>query len=182
MVHYRTDLWDYKPCDLSSLWPGFQLYVVSVILCETCHDSTVATEGCVKQCTQRTESSLAFQNQGFSWNDCKTHVLARNPRPRVVWNIVQRQLRRRQTCDARISFQECPGHVSVWLAWRLCTANFACQKVTHQNGCTLHVFIQTNFLLSLLLIMSVTMHRQCITSYKSVIHTTKHLSGPIWTS
>ena len=81
------------------------------------------------------------------WHPCVKQVRISLPRSRVVWNIVQRQLRRRQTCDARISFQECSGHVSVSLASRLCIANFACQKVTHQNGCTLHVFTQTNFLL-----------------------------------
>ena len=50
------------------------------------------------------------------WHPCVKHVMTSLSRPRVVWNIVQRQLRRTQTGDARISFQECSGHVSVSLA------------------------------------------------------------------
>ena len=47
---------------------------------------------------------------------CVKHFMTSLSRPRVVWNIVQRELRPTQTGDARISFQECSDHVSVSLA------------------------------------------------------------------
>ena len=67
----------------------------------------------------------------------------------------------------------------------LCMANSACtDEVTHQNGFTLYVFSQTIFMLHQLSfpVMSVTMHRPCMTSYTSVNPTTKHFSVPTWTS
>ena len=84
-----------------------------------------------------------------------------------------------ETNTARISFQECSDHVSVSLASYLRMANSACtHEVTHQNGFTLYVFSQTIVMLHKLCFssMSVTMHRPCMTSYKSVNPTTKHLS------
>ena len=67
----------------------------------------------------------------------------------------------------------------------LCMANSACtDEVTHQHGFTLYDFSQTISMLQQLSfpVMSVTMHRPCMTSYTSVNPTTKHFSVPTWTS
>ena len=121
------------------------LYVLQVcIVDESAYQNRHVILWAMQHCTVHGQLPIRTSSLTF----CVKQVRISLPLSRVVWNIVQRQLRRRQTCDARISFQECSGHVSVSLASRLCIANFACQKVTHQYGCTLHVFIQTNFLLN----------------------------------
>ena len=148
------------PCCLKHLMEGTEIYAMSAIKLQNDMICTCFTYAELMFANVHTRTDTwyyepcnivqfmdSFLYVRPLWHPCVKHVMTSLSRPRVVWNIVQRQLRRRQTGDARISFQECCGRVSVSLASCLRIANFAFQEVTHQNGFTLYVFSQTIFML-----------------------------------
>ena len=112
------------------------LYVLQVcIVDESAYQNRHVILWAMQHCTVHGQLPIRTSSLTF----CVKQVRISLPLSRVVWNIVQRQLRRRQTCDARISFQECSA---------LCHSHHVCVLQTlHVRKLRIKTVVHCMFLL-----------------------------------